>query len=117
MRRSAAELRESKEGVRRGVRKAFTGSTCSPWLVQSISNCRAKRGRARKNWPKMVVVCHRLVHSPEQVKEVFLGNMATADAMSRGFKNEERGFMKRFMSNLRPCGTVKFWWRLLVEGL
>ena len=46
VRRSAAELRESKEGVRRGVRKAFTGSTCSPWLIQSISNRRAKRGGA-----------------------------------------------------------------------
>ena len=48
VRRSTAELRESKKGVRRGVRKAFTGSACSPWLVQSISNCRAKRGRAEK---------------------------------------------------------------------
>ena len=46
VRRSTAELRESKEGVKRGVRKAFTGSACSPWLVQSISNCRAERGRA-----------------------------------------------------------------------
>ena len=48
VRRSTAELRESKEGVRRGVRKAFTGSACSPWLVQSISNCRAERGGAGK---------------------------------------------------------------------
>ena len=46
VRRSTAELRESKKGVRRGVRKAFTGSACSSWLVQSISNRRAKRGRA-----------------------------------------------------------------------
>ena len=48
VRRSTAELRESKEGVKRGVRKAFTGSACSPWLVQSISNCRAERGGAEK---------------------------------------------------------------------
>ena len=74
VRRSTAELRESKKGVRRGVRKAFTGSTCSPWLVQSISNCRAKRGRAGKNWPKMGVVSHSCAHFPEQVKEVLIGN-------------------------------------------
>ena len=85
VRRSAAELRESKEGVRRGVRKAFTGSTCSPWLVQSISNCRAKRGRARKNWPKMVVVSHACEHFQAQVNEVLLGNMDIADAMSVAF--------------------------------
>ena len=48
VRRSTADLRESKEGVKRGVRKAFTGSACSPWLVQSISNCRAERGGAGK---------------------------------------------------------------------
>ena len=50
---SPTVLRESKEGVRRGVRKAFTGSTCSPWLIQSISNRRAKRGGAEnlaKKW-------------------------------------------------------------------
>ena len=52
VRRSTAELRESKEGVRRGVRKAFTGSASSPWLVQSISNCRASRGGAEKNGKK-----------------------------------------------------------------
>ena len=65
VRRSAAELRESKEGVRRGVRKAFTGSTCSPWLVQSISNCRAKRGRAEKFCQKIGVGSHSSAHFPE----------------------------------------------------
>ena len=65
VRRSTAELRESKKGVRRGVRKVFTGSACSPWLVQSISNCRAKRGRAGKFGQKMGVVPHSCAHFPE----------------------------------------------------
>ena len=67
------------------MRKAFTGSMCSPWLIQSISNRRAKRGGAGKFGQKMGVVCHRLAHSPEQVKEVFIGNVATADAMVSRF--------------------------------
>ena len=43
-------------------------------------------------------ICHRLAHFAEQVKEVFLGNMATADAMVSRFVREESGFG----SNLRP---------------
>ena len=49
----------------RDLDEAFTVSTCSSCLLQSISNCRAKRGRAEKIGQKMGAVPHSCAHFPE----------------------------------------------------